>query len=99
MQVDARDVLEDGVHRPAVVELLLELDALPRHLDAHKHAQQRLRHVAHQGMLGKQARPVVAVTCTRRTSRLHSQQQSCGQIPRNKFEREKNYCSRLKSYT
>lgn len=36
----APEEVHDKVHRSAVVELLLELHALPRHLDAHEHVQQ-----------------------------------------------------------
>ena len=34
------EVLHDVVHGPAVGELLLELDGLPRRLDVHEHVQE-----------------------------------------------------------
>ena len=43
MQLLLPQVLEYVVHGPAVVELLLELDALARHLDVAEDTQQRRR--------------------------------------------------------
>ncbi len=60
VHLDVPDVLEDGVHGSAVVELLLELDALPRHLDADEDVQQGARQVTNKRMLVKQSLPVIA---------------------------------------
>ena len=49
----APQVLQDGVHGAAVVELLLKLDALARHLDADKDVKQRWGQVLHQGVVLK----------------------------------------------
>ena len=48
VKLNLPDVVQSEVHRSSVVELLLKLHSLPRHLDADKHMQQGLRQVRHQ---------------------------------------------------
>ena len=54
MDFDLPDVFEHDVHGPAVVELLLELDALASHLDADEHVQQGLGQALHRRVGDKQ---------------------------------------------